>query len=63
MAIAVSGLKLYQSIASDKRRQNIKLEVVRHTLFSLFILLIILISVLIEVYISIDLLEIAIKYF
>ena len=36
LALAVSGIKLYKSIMKDKRKENIKTEIIRHTLFSLF---------------------------
>lgn len=62
LALAVSGIKLYNSIMKDKRRENIKLEIVRHTVFSLVILIILLISSLIEVYVSKNLLLLSIKY-
>ena len=34
LALAVSGFKLYKSIVKDKRRENVKLEIIRHTIFS-----------------------------
>ncbi len=56
LALAVSGIKLYQSIVKDKRRENIKLEICRHTIFSIFMLLLLLFSSVIEVYLSSNLL-------
>ena len=35
--LAVSGIKLYKSIMKDKRKENIKLELYRHTIFSIII--------------------------
>ena len=35
LALAVSGIKLYKSIMRDKRKENIKIEIFRHTIFSL----------------------------
>lgn len=62
-ALAVSGIKLYQAITKDKKRENIKLEIMRHTMFSLFILLILLASSIVEVYLSNPLLSLCISYF
>ena len=50
IALAVSGMRLYKSIMQDRRKENIKLEVLRHTIFSAFILLLLIASSFIEVY-------------
>lgn len=63
IALAVSGFKLYKSIVKDKRRENIKLEILRHTIFSIIMLFIMLISSLIEILISTNILKWIIKYF
>lgn len=63
LALAVSGMKLYKSIMKDKRKENIKIEIVRHTIFSVFILFILILSALVEVYGSNLLLNICISYF
>lgn len=63
LALGVSGIKLYKSIIKDKRRENIKLEIVRHTIFSSFMALLLVISSLIEVYASSNLLTLCIKIF
>ena len=55
-------MKLYGSIMKDRRKETIKLEVTRHTIFSCFLLIALELSVLIEVYISSNLLEICAKY-
>ncbi len=62
LALAVTGIKVYKSIIKDKRRENIKLEIIRHTLFSLIILFLLLISSLIETYVSPNLLRMVINY-
>lgn len=62
LALAVSGMKLYNSIMKDKRKENIKLEILRHTLFSIFVLIILVISSLVEVYISKNLFMFFISY-
>ncbi len=63
LALAVSGVKLYGAIMRDKRRENIKIEIVRHTIFSLFLLCIFLIAAVLEVYVSNSLLSFCIGYF
>lgn len=55
LALAVSGLRLYKSIVKDKRRENIKIEILRHIVFSSFIGIIFLLGSFIEAYISTNL--------
>lgn len=63
LALSVSGAKLYKSIMKDKRKENIKIEIIRHTIFSLLILCVLVISSFIEVYGSNFLLSICISWF
>lgn len=63
LAIAVSGMKLYRSITKDKRRENIKLEIFRHTIFSLVMLIFMLVASVLEVSVSANILKGIIKYF
>lgn len=63
LALAVSGFKLYKSIIKDRNKENIKIEVLRHTIFSLIMLAIMVASSLIEIFISTNILKILIKYF
>lgn len=60
--LAVSGINLYKSIIKDRRKENIKIEIIRHTIFSLVILLVLAVASLIETYISSNLLISIIKY-
>lgn len=62
IALAVSGMKVYKSIMQDRRRENIKLEILRHTCFSIFILIVLILSTLIEVYLSQLILKCCVKY-
>lgn len=57
LALAVSGICLYKSIMKDKRKENIKLEVTRHTIFCIIVMFGMQISALIEVYVSTGLLQ------
>lgn len=61
LCMAVSCIKLYKSIMKDKRRENIKIEIIRHTLMSIILFLCLIISALIEVYISSNLLMLCVK--
>ena len=63
ISLGVSALKAYKSIYSDKRKENIKLELIRHTVFSTLILLILIASAIVETEISTNLLRGLIKYF
>lgn len=62
IAIAVSGFKLYKSIVKDRRKDNIKLEILRHTVFSILMLIALCISAIIESFISTNILVNIIKY-
>ena len=62
IVLADSGMKLHNSIMKDKRRENIKLEILRHTIISLFILFILIFSSFVEVYVSKNLLISIVKY-
>ena len=63
LSLAVSGLKLYKSIIKDRRRENVKIEIVRHTIFSILVLIMLIIASLIETYISTSLLQTVIGLF
>ena len=61
-ALVVSGQKVYKNIIKDKRRDNIKQELIRHTMFSGVLLVFIEISALVETYVSVGLLQVCVKY-
>ncbi len=63
LALAVSGIKLYKSIVKDKTKENVKLEMLRHTVFSLIMLIVLIISSVIEIFNSTNILKLCIKYF
>ena len=62
ITLAVSGIKLYRLIMEDRRRENIKLQIFKHTIFFLLILTILICSSLVETYISGNLSQMLIKY-
>lgn len=61
-AISVSGIKLYKSIIKDKRRENIKVEIIRHTIFSILMAVLLVASSAIEVFMSNNLLKLVSNY-
>lgn len=63
LTLGVSSINLYKSIMKDKKKENIKIEIIRHTIISLIMILIMFLSSLIENVISILLLKSFIKYF
>ena len=63
LAIGVSGFKLYKSIVKDRAKENIKLEIIRHTVFLGIMLLVMILSSLVEVFICTNILKGIIKYF
>ena len=44
LTLGVSSIKLYKSIIKDKRKENIKIAVIRHTIISTLMLIILIIS-------------------
>lgn len=62
LLLAVSGIKLYKSIMKDKRRENIKLEIIRHTVVSIIGLIFLVLATIIEVYISSSLLTMSLRF-
>ncbi len=63
IAIGVSGFKLYKSIVKDRNKENIKVEVLRHTIFSIIMMMVLCIASIIEILISTNILKHFIKYF
>lgn len=57
LSLAVSGLKLYKSIIKDRRRENVKIEIIRHTIFSILMLIMLIVASLVETYISTSLFQ------
>ena len=60
--IAVSGLQLYKAIIKDKRKENVKLEIYRHTILTFVMYLVLVLSSILEVYVSANLVCFSIKY-
>ncbi len=63
IGLAVSGFKFYKSIIKDRRKENIKISFLRHTVFSLFMFGGLCIASLMETFISTNLLKMFVIYF
>ena len=63
ICMGVSCIRLYKSIMKDKRRENIKVEIIRHTLISIALIIILIVASLVESYISTNLLMLTIGIF
>lgn len=61
-AIAVSGIKVCISIFKDKRKENIKIEIFRHTIFCAIMLGVLIFACFVEAYISSNLLKSVINF-
>lgn len=62
LMLGVSGIKLYRSIMKDKRKENIKIEILRHTAISGIALVILIVSAFVEVQISYNFVNLVAKY-
>lgn len=63
MILGVSSIKLYKSIIKDRRKENIKISIIKHSLISIIILVALVISSVIKIEISYRLISSLIKYF
>ena len=63
MILGVSSIKLYKSIIKDRRKENIKLSILKHSIVSTGIMLALILSSIIKIEISYRLIVNSIKYF
>ena len=63
MILGVSSIKLYTSIIKDRRRENIKLSILKHSIISFIIMIILIFASIIKIEISYRLIVNLIKYF
>lgn len=63
MILGVSSIKLYKSIIKDRRKENIKLSILKHCMISIIILITLIMSSIIKIEISYRLIVNLIKYF
>lgn len=62
VGVIVSGTKIFLSILKDARKENIIVEIVRHTIFSVLMIIFTILSAFVEVYISNELLKLTINF-
>lgn len=62
LTLGVSGRKLYKTIMRDKRKENIKVQMIKHTMCSIFMLILLIFSGIIKTQISAVLLKKIVKY-
>lgn len=63
MILGVSSIKLYKSIIKDRRKENIKLSILKHSIISVGIMFALILSSIIKIEISYRLIVNLIKYF
>jgi len=63
MILGVSSIKLYKSIIKDRRKENIKLSIIKHSIISIIILITLVISSIVKIELSYRLTVGLIKYF
>ena len=61
--LGVSSIKLYKSIIKDKRKENIKISIIKHSVLSLAMLALLILSSVIKIEISYRMIVNLIKYF
>ena len=61
--LGVSSIKLYASIIKDRRRENIKLSILKHSVVSIIIMMVLIVSSIIKTEVSYRLVVNLIKYF
>lgn len=63
MILGVSSIKLYKSIIKDRRKENIKISIVKHSIISIIILFALVLSSVVKIEVSYRLIVNLIKYF
>lgn len=61
--LGVSSIKLYKSIVKDKRKENIKIGVIRHTIIALLMTIILILSSVVENVVSLGILKKFVTFF
>lgn len=62
LTLGVSSIKLYKAIINDRRKENIKIVIIRHTIMSGLMLGMLIFASLLESEIAVELLKFGIKY-
>lgn len=61
LTMGVSSIKLYKVIVNDRRRENIKIEIIRHSVISSLMVILLFVASLLECEISVSLLSFVMK--
>lgn len=62
IALAVSGVRLYKTVMKNRNSENIKFAILKHSIFSMLIMLLLIISSVVEVFVSTNLLKLCINF-
>jgi len=62
IALAVSGIRLYQTVVKNRNSESIKFAILKHTIFSLIILMLLILSSAVEIFCSTNLLILCINF-
>lgn len=60
--LAISGLNVYKAIKKERNRENIKLIILKHSIFSIIPMLGLIIASFVETYVSTSFLQMLVKY-
>jgi len=62
IALAVSGIRLYQTVVKNRNSESIKFAILKHTIFSFIILMLLILSSAVEIFCSTNLLILCINF-
>lgn len=62
IALGVSGIRLYQTVVKNRNAESIKFAILKHSIFALLIMLLLILSSIIEVFISTNIFIFVIKF-
>lgn len=63
MILGVSSIKLYTSIIKDRRKENIKVSILKHSIVSTMVMIVLIVSAIVKIEISYRMIVNLIKYF
>lgn len=62
IALGVSGIRLYQTVVKNRNAESIKFAILKHSIFALLIMLLLILSSIIEVFISTNIFIFVVKF-
>ena len=63
MILGVSSIKLYTSIIKDRRKENINVSILKHSIVSIMVMIVLIVSAIVKIEISYRMIVNLIKYF